>query len=300
VNAHSRGIDLHTHSLSSDGTSTPTELVVKATSLGLSAIALTDHDTIAGLPEALSAAAGTGLELVPGIELSIEDGDDHRFHLLSYFFNLKNSRLNEVLLRVRQWRNDRNGLMIERAHSAGIDLTLDDVLAEAGPGSIVVGRPHFAAALVRKGLATSIQEAFDKFLTTGSVLHEPKPSLTPRQAADILHGAGGVTVIAHPGLIKWADPDGIADYIRELKDADAIDGIECYYPRHNAEQTGGFVALAEELNLLVTGGSDYHGGNKPDIPLGIVWEGRSLPATLLETLREASIQRGLTSSTSVL
>jgi predicted metal-dependent phosphoesterase TrpH len=291
VSLDSQVVDLHTHSTASDGTDSPSELVRKAIDLGLSAIALTDHDTIGGLREAKSAAELLGLELVPGIELSIEDGETKRFHLLSYFIDIENPGLAKVLENVRRWRTDRNALILERAHRAGIDLTLDDVKNEAGPGAIVLGRPHFAAALVKKGIATSIADAFDRFLASGRPLNEPKPSLSPNEAAKLLHGAGGITMLAHPGLITWADKTGLAKYIGELKVADAIDGIECYYFRYSKEQTQFFVGLAKEFDLLISGGSDYHGDNKPDVPLGQVYDGHALPYSILAPLREASSRR---------
>jgi 3',5'-nucleoside bisphosphate phosphatase len=284
-------IDLHTHSTASDGTDTPSELVARASALGLEAIALTDHDTVEGVAEAIAAGKEIGVEVVSGIELSIEDGPDRRFHLLSYFFDPHDQRLGDILLRVRQWRDDRNTLIIGRAQAAGIDLTIDDVRAEAGPEAHVLGRPHFAAALVKKGLATSIQDAFDKYLAAGRPLNEPKPSLSSKQAAELIHGAGGVTVFAHPGLVRWADFGHLKHYLSELKQEDAIDGLECYYPRHSADQNKNYLEIADELGLLVTGGSDYHGNNKPDIRLGSVWQDRALPATLLGSLRAASVRR---------
>lgn len=283
-----QGIDLHTHSTASDGTDSPAELVACAAGLGLSVIGLTDHDTLGGLPEAMSAANSHGIELVPGIELSIEGGEDRRFHLLSYFFDTDNLELVSILERVRRWRSDRNSLIIDRAQNAGIDLTFEDVQAEAGPGATIIARPHFARALVKKGLASSIQDAFDRFLASGMPLNEPKPSLSPRFAADLLHNAGGITVLAHPGLIKWADKPDLAKYIAELKSIDALDGIECYYYRYSEEQTQFFLDVARENGLLVSGGSDYHGGTKPDVPLGNVYQGKPLPVSILDPLREAS------------
>jgi hypothetical protein len=264
-------------------------LVYKAASLDLSAIALTDHDTIAGLDEAVEAASSAGIELIPGVELSIEDGEDRRFHLLSYFFDRKNPQLTRVLENVRLWRSDRNSLILERAKKEGIDLTLEDVQNEAGPDSDVLGRPHFARALVKKGLASSIQDAFDRYLASGRPLNEPKPSLSPQAAADLLHGAGGITVIAHPGLIRWTELAGLASYITDLKAAGVLDGIECYYFRYNENQTQFFLNLASQLDMLVSGGSDFHGGNKPDVPLGNVYAGGPLPSAILDPLREASL-----------
>jgi len=282
------GIDLHTHSTASDGTDTPGALIAKAASLGLSTIALTDHDTISGVSEADAAAKEHSIELIPGVELSIEDGDIRRFHLLSYFFDVNNPALTSTLEGVRRWRSDRNALMLERAQAEGIDLTFEEVLDEAGEGATVIGRPHFAAALVKKGLASSINDAFDKYLKTDRPLHVAKPSLTLKAAAELLHAAGGITILAHPGLIRWAQPAELAVYIKDLKNAGLLDGIECYYFRYDDAQTEFFLGLAHENSLLVSGGSDYHGGNKPDVPLGSVHHGSSLSPSILDPLREAS------------
>jgi predicted metal-dependent phosphoesterase TrpH len=291
MNVVKQGIDLHCHSTGSDGTDSPNELVEKATAHGLSAIALTDHDTTVGLAEAITAAETCGIELVPGIELSIEDGDIRRFHLLSYFIDRENPALTSVLENVRRWRSDRNTLMLERAQAAGIDLTLEDLQREAGPDATVIGRPHFAKALIRKGIAADIPDAFDRYLGAGGLLHEPKPSLSPAAAADLLHNAGGITILAHPGLIKWAGHDELDQYIGVLADAGVLDGIECYYFRYSDEQTDFFLGLAKKHNLLISGGSDYHGNNKPDIPLGSVYHGKPLPDSILDPLRAASALR---------
>jgi predicted metal-dependent phosphoesterase TrpH len=285
------GIDLHAHSQASDGTDSPSELVAKAVSLGLSCIALTDHDTMGGLKEAKSTTKQLEIDFVPGIELSIEDGETKRFHLLSYFFDIDDPALSAVLENVRRWRSDRNSLMLERAKRAGIDLTEAEVRAEAAPDATVIGRPHFASALVKKGLASSIQDAFDRYLANGQILHEPKPSLSPAQAAKLLHAAGGITILAHPGLIRWADRAELKAYIAELKGAGILDGIECYYSRYDEEQTQFFLGIAEDLKLLVSGGSDYHGDNKPDISLGAVYHNQPLPESILIPLRAASAQR---------
>jgi predicted metal-dependent phosphoesterase TrpH len=284
-------IDLHTHSTSSDGTDSPSELVARAASIGLSALGLTDHDTIGGLSEAKAAAIAQGIDLIPGIELSIEDGDVKRFHLLSYFFDAINLPLTATLESVRRWRSDRNTLMLDRAKAAGVDLTLDDVRREAGADATVIGRPHFAHALMKKGLASSVSDAFDRYLSVGRPLHVAKPSLTPQKAAQLLHGAGGVTVLAHPGLIKWADRTELAKYVAQLKSEDVLDGIECYYFRYDEEQTSFFLKLAKDLGLLVSGGSDFHGDTKPDVPLGNVYRGQALPIAILDPLREAAARR---------
>jgi hypothetical protein len=158
------------------------------------------------------------------------------------------------------------------------------VIAEAGDGGEVVARPHFARALMKKGIVTSVQEAFDRFLATGKPLYLPKEVLTPRDAIAMLHGAGGVAVMAHPGLIPAGD-DVLAQRIADLASEDGLDGIEAYYSQHSEAQTQRFLQIARSNALAVTGGSDYHGIAKPHVPLGIVSQGAPAESRLLADLR---------------
>lgn len=277
------GIDLHAHTTASDGSLSPTELVQKAVGLGLAALAVTDHDTIGGLPEALGAAAGAGLDLVPGVELSVEDGGG-RFHLLGFLIDPQNETLLRTLEEIRKSRAARNAQMAERMEALGLPVTMDDVRAEAGEDAEVIARPHFAQALIRKGVVGSVAEAFDTYLSTDRPLYMPKQVLTPKDAITLLHGAGGLAVMAHPGLVPLGD-DALAARVESLATDAGLDGIEAYYSQHTPEQTERFVALARRLGLLVTGGSDFHGTPKPHVPLGIVFEGKAAPSELLDALR---------------
>lgn len=277
------GIDLHAHTTASDGSLTPTELVGKARALGLAALAVTDHDTLGGLRQAQSAAACVGLDLVPGVELSVED-DAGRFHLLGYGFDPENAALADTLITLRRSRAARNALMAEKMAALGLPVTMDDVRAEAGEDAQVIARPHFARALIKKGVVESVQEAFDKYLSTGKPLYLPKEVLTPRDAIALIHGAGGVAVMAHPGLVPL-DEAALADRVARLAQDDGLDGIEAYYSQHSRADTHRFLALAARLGLLVTGGSDFHGIAKPHVPLGVVFEGRPAPPGLLADLR---------------
>ena len=277
------GIDLHAHTTASDGSFTPTELVEAAHGLGLRALAVTDHDTLAGLGEARAAAQRVGLDLVAGVELSVED-DGGRFHLLGYGFDPANAALAETLITLRRSRAARNDLMAARMSELGLPVTMDDVRAEAGEDALVIARPHFARALIKKGIVGSVAEAFDKYLSTGKPLYLPKEVLTPRDAIALIHGAGGVAVMAHPGLVPL-DEAALDARVTSLAQKDGLDGIEAYYSQHSQADTDRFLALAARLGLLVTGGSDFHGTVKPHVPLGIVFGGRPAAPALLESLR---------------
>ena len=277
------GIDLHAHTTASDGSFTPTELVEAAHGLGLGALAVTDHDTLAGLGEARAAAQRVGLDLVAGVELSVED-DGGRFHLLGYGFDPANAALAETLTTLRRSRAARNDLMAARMSEMGLPVTMDDVRAEAGEDALVIARPHFARALIKKGIVGSVAEAFEKYLSTGKPLYLPKEVLTPRDAIALIHSAGGVAVMAHPGLVPL-DEAAFDARVTSLAQKDGLDGIEAYYSQHSQADTDRFLALATRLGLLVTGGSDFHGTVKPHVPLGIVFGGRPAAPALLESLR---------------
>ncbi len=276
------GIDLHAHTTASDGSLSPTELVTKARGLGLAALAVTDHDTVAGLAEAREAAQAVGLELIPGVELSVED-DKGRFHLLGYGFDTSSPELAETLTALRVARAARNEQMAEKMKELGLPVTLDDVRAEAGEDSEVIARPHFAQALIKKGIVNSVQEAFDRYLAAGKPLYLPKQGLTAHEAIALLHRAGGVAVLAHPGLIPQS-ASALAARVETLTQSDSLDGIEAYYSQHSPADTERFLALAARLGLLVTGGSDFHGTPKPHVPLGVVHGGGPASYSLLTAL----------------
>ena len=282
------GIDLHAHTTASDGSLSPTELVDKAADLGLAALAVTDHDTIGGLAEAAAAAARRGIGFVPGVELSVED-EGGRFHLLGYLFHSEDAALGDHLKRLRASRARRNAQMAEKMAALGLSVTMDDVRAEAGEDADVIARPHFAQALIKKGVVGSVKEAFDRYLSTGKPLYLPKEVLTPAEAIALLHSAGGIAVMAHPGLVPLND-DALARRVESLAQEAGMDGIEAYYSQHGPAQTSQFLALAGRLGLIVTGGSDFHGTPKPHVPLGVVFEGKPAPAGLLDGMRARAVQ----------
>ena len=283
------GIDLHTHTNASDGSLAPAALVQKAHATGLAALAVTDHDTLGGLTEASAEAQRLGLDFLPGVELSVEDKDG-RFHLLGYGFDPSFPELADKLVELRRSRAARNTQMAEKMAELGLPVTMDDVRnaakkhAEDGEESEVIARPHFAQALIAKGIVGSVQEAFDKYLASGKPLYQAKEVLTPADAIALLHRAGGVAVMAHPGLIPLSKP-ALAARVKSLAGEAGLDGIEAYYSQHSPAETTFFLDLAREHDLLVTGGSDFHGTPKPHVPLGIVFDGKAAPLDLLSTLR---------------
>ena len=282
------GIDLHAHTTASDGSLSPTALVSAAHALGLRALAVTDHDTLGGLAEASAAAKTAGLELVPGVELSVED-DGGRFHLLGYGFRAEDAALGDALATLRKSRAARNALMAQKMQALGLPVTMDDVRAEAGEDAEVIARPHFARALIKRGVVSSVSEAFDRYLSTGKPLYLPKEVLSPRDAIALLHAAGGVAVMAHPGLVPLS-ASALAARVGFLAEDAGLDGLEALYSQHSPADTARFLALAAQHGLLVTGGSDFHGTPKPTVPLGIVFEGRPAPYRLLEDLRSRALR----------
>jgi len=283
VQAKNGGIDLHAHTSASDGSLSPTELISLAVETGLSAIAVTDHDTLGGLAEAAEAAKRMNIELVPGVELSVED-EGGRFHLLGYLFYPQDEKLSAALISIRESRALRNVEMAEKMRELGLPVTMDDVRAEAGPDSQVIARPHFAKALMKAGIVSSVQEGFDLYLATGKPLYQPKQVLTPHDAIALIHGAGGIAVMAHPGLIPLGEAE-LAARVASLAADDHLDGIEAHYSQHSPEQTRRFLRIAEENDLIVTAGSDYHGTPKPHVTLGVIENGAAASPTLLDEMR---------------
>jgi predicted metal-dependent phosphoesterase TrpH len=276
-------IDLHAHTTASDGSLTPTELVALARETGLSALGVTDHDTVGGLPEATEAARAAGLELVPGVELSV-DYPHGQFHLLGYFVDFTSQALLDRLQYLQDYRFRRNEKMVALMQQAGLPITMEDLEREAGGD--VIGRPHMALALIRKGVVGTTQEAFDRYLADGKPFHIPKVKLGPAEAIDLLHSAGATTVLAHPKYLGVGDPSALRAELARLKEL-GLDGIEVYYSQHTEEETALYAEIARELGFVVSGGSDFHGASKPHVKLGVVYQGDAVPDTVLAELRAA-------------
>lgn len=247
--------DLHTHTQASDGMNRPAENVQLAKQKGLAAIAITDHDTVAGIAEALEAGEKYGVTVVPGVEISSRtEGTD--IHILGYYLRYEDDTLRSRLENLRTTRGTRNERILEKLAELGVTVTMTEVVAglgrEPGPDDSI-GRPHIADVLVRKGYAVDMREAFDKYLAEGAPGYISLPRVTPIEAITWIREAGGVPVIAHPGLY------GNDELVRQIIEQGEPDGIEVYHSDHGPIEEDRYLRMAQEYNLLITGGSDYHG-----------------------------------------
>jgi len=279
------GIDLHIHSTASDGTRTPREIVSIALDLQLRAIAITDHDTIDGAREVLAQGVPPSLQFVPGVEISatpfFEGGPDSSYHILGYFFDLNDPPLNQLLTRLQTARSGRNPEIIKKLQASGFDISMDEVQLAAGGGQ--TGRPHIAQVLLNKGYVDSINHAFNAFLSKGQPAYVDKFRIDCRGAIDIITGAGGIPVLAHPGLIAVESDSDLDVLVSSLKDEGLL-GLEVHYPEHTAKQVAQFVEMAATHNLLITGGTDFHGELKPEISMGTGDGSLFVPFQLFEAL----------------
>lgn len=277
-----RIIDLHVHSNASDGTMTPKELVKHAYESGLSAFALTDHDTIEGIREALDCNE-YDIEIIPGIELSagFRNGD---IHILGLFIDYKSQKLLDISKNVIKERNERNQKLVNNLRNAGIPITLSEVYGNTGSDGVVT-RAHFARFLVEHGYATDKNDAFNKYLDETKPYYVKREYLTPEQCIDIIHECGGKAILAHPLLYKL-NHDELEALIVRLNNA-GLDGIEAIYSTYSDEEESCVRSLAAKYNLLITGGSDFHGTNKPDIAIGKGRGNLHIPYAVLDNLKSA-------------
>ncbi len=247
-------VDLHIHSTASDGTLTPEEIVAEAIRIGLSAIAITDHDTVDGIEPALAAAECTGLAVLPAVEIST-DVEDTEVHILGYYIDYRDATLLALLYRIRENRQERARKMVDKLDQLGVSISYEAVRAQAGAGS--VGRPHVAAALVEAGCVGSQNEAFARYLRRGRPAYVPRYKLTPEEAVEQIRAAGGLAVLAHPGLVKR---DGIIDQLLGY----GLGGVEAYHVNHSAADVEKYRQMAMSRGLIVTGGTDSHGPGGPN------------------------------------
>lgn len=263
-------VDLHAHTVVSDGTVAPAQLVRLAKAKGLVALAVTDHDHVGGIEEAMEEGRRIGVEVVPGIELSVEDPECGELHVLGYLFDPEDPALLNKLELLRNARLSRGARIVERLRQHGLDVTLQDVAREArSDEGASLGRPHVARVLMAKGYVASVQEAFDKWLGEGRRGYVPKDRLAPQDALLLVHNAGGVAVLAHAVTV---DASKRAALVRKLA-AMGLDGVEVQHSKHGEAERRELQALADELGLVATGGSDFHGENKPGVELGTGREG---------------------------
>ena len=282
-------IDFHTHSSASDGSDSPAALVRAARQAGLSAIALTDHDTISGLPEFLRAAEGSGLTAVPGVELS-SNLYDREIHILGLFVDPLSPELNAFLEDMRTRRNIRNKQMIEKLNILGYQITLEELQATAGGES--VGRPHMAELLVKKGYFATSQEPFNSLLNSrGGRAYMPREKLPPGDCINAIHAAGGLAFWAHPVSPDRSERTKVRQFLKVLVPL-GLDGLEAYYSNFKASQTAMLNEMAQEFGILRTGGTDYHGEKKHyGSKLGIGKGDLCVPDDLLPPMLE-KLKRG--------
>jgi len=251
-------IDLHTHSNFSDGTDSPAELINKALSAGVKIIALTDHDSVAGIAQA-RAALRPGISLVPGAEISCQSEDGVSVHMLGLLFDTANQDLISTMEKTRENRHGRMQRIIEKINEAGIEISINDVLAELADGA-TLGRPHLADALVKKGVVKSRDEAFSQMLHNKSKYYVAHYSPTPAEAIKLIKAAGGVAIIAHPMAShrgRTISYESFGDLITA-----GLDGVEVDHRDHSPDEKNALIELARENNLVMTGASDYHGNGK--------------------------------------
>ena len=275
-----RRIDLHVHTTASDGTFTPAQVVELARDAGLSAIAITDHDTVSGYAEAAKRGAELGVEIVPGIEISTKYGG--AVHVLGYYIDMESDGLHHILDWIVEDRDTRGRKMAELMAADGLPVNYDEMKARFGE---VIGRPHFALCLVEAGIAESVQDAFVRFLDPGCKYYIRRHFLSVEDAAELIRSAGGKPVIAHPRQYKLT-PERFTELMERAR-ACGVAGLECYYSGYDAQTVAQYLAAAEQYGFCPTAGSDWHGKNKPHIHLGSGMNGElAAPYELLEKLRD--------------
>lgn len=275
-------IDLHVHSLASDGTYTPSQLVEYALKKNLKAFALTDHDTTDGLEEALGAAQGTGLEVIPGIELSTT-WLERDVHIVGLDIDWKNHYFQETLCRFQESRDLRNDKVLELLRRENISISRG-AMEEAFPDSVWT-RAHFARFLLDHKYVGSMNEAFDRYLGDHAKCYVPREKVTPFQAIQLIHEGGGKAIFAHPVLCRFSK-DRLESLVNDLKRA-GLDGMETMYSSYRASDEQAMTQLAKRHGLKYSGGSDFHGSNKPHIDLGIGKGNLKIPYEFLTQLRNA-------------
>lgn len=275
-------VDLHVHTTASDGTVSPAAVVEEALAIGITALAITDHDTQEGISEARAAATGRGVEVIPGAELSL-DYDEGGMHLVVLWLETGAGPLQDRLLPLREARDVRNLAMVERLGHLGMPLEIEEVLLEAGAGS--VGRPHIAAVMMRKGYVPDIRTAFDLWLARGRPAYVSRPRLAPEDAIELARESGAVPILAHPHTLGIHRATDMSRLLGRLVEAGLV-GLEAEYPLYRRHEREGYTHLARRFGLLPSGGSDFHGMYKPGLYLGIGYGDLRVPEEIAAALRE--------------
>ena len=277
-------IDLHTHTTFSDGTYSPEEIIKLCHKSNLKAIAITDHDTIDGIKYARDIAKELNIELIEGIEFSA-DYKGIEIHVLGYFLDIENKELLSLLEDLKISRDKRNKELIKKLNDIGLDISFEYVKSLSNGGLIT--KAHFGKAIVKKGYAKTMKEAFSLYLGKGKPAYVSRVLISYKDAIKYILNAGGIPVLAHPMIYKLSDKD-LEIAIKDLKDS-GLKGIECYYPSNSLSQTNFLLSLAKKYDLKVTAGSDFHGENRPDVALGNIFLGKQIDYEILEDLK--SIRR---------
>lgn len=275
-------IDLHVHSTASDGTYSPCELVHYAKEKGLCAMALTDHDTVQGVANCIEEGHKLGIEIIPGIEFSA-DYYGKELHILGYGIDSNSSYLTNQLEALLASRSKRNEKMLAKLNELGFAITLEDCLKDTAPDTVLT-RAHMAKALLEKGYITERKEAFSKYIGDGKPAYVPKSRFTAKACIDLIHQVGGIAVLAHPHLYGY-DYKDLTQVIRGLV-LDGLDGLEVYYTTHSKEDTDYLLQRCKQHQLIITGGSDFHGGNKPGLDLASGYGNLTIPSDLLIAIHE--------------
>lgn len=279
-------VDLHTHSNKSDGSLSPTALIDEAKSIGLSAIALTDHDTIDGLEEAINHGNEIGVKVIPGVELSTEYmGRD--VHIVGLFIDYKNQSFLDHLKKFVDSRDERNRKMCQKLTDAGMPVIYEELIEMFGES--VLTRAHYARYMLSKGYIKSLPEAFERYIGDHSPYYVPREKVTPKQGVKLILNAGGIPVLAHPILYKLGK-EALNKLVSELKEYGLV-GIEAIYSTYTNADERTIRDLAKKYNLLISGGSDYHGAAKPGLNLGTGYGKLAVPDSVLEEIEKYYAKR---------
>lgn len=273
-------IDLHLHSTASDGSYRPSELVDRAEELSLYAISITDHDTITGIKEFKERIDKTNIKGIPGVEIA-GDWNGKEIHILGYWIDDEDEELLNLLQEIRDNRNKRNNKIVEKLNENGYEVVLEEILEEAQGESI--GRPHIASLLMKKKYFSSVSEVFSNCLARGGSCYVPRVLPTPKRVIETIHEAGGIAIWAHPLHRAHSNNKVISaiDYFKRL----GLDGIESYYTEFSKNQHKLLLEKAEENQLAISGGSDFHGANQPEIFMGSGRGDLKIPDTVYDNLR---------------
>lgn len=288
-NMNEKLVDLHVHSTESDGTLSPEELIHAAKKTGLSAMALTDHDTVSGIAKAAPSANIHGIELIPGIELSTQyrmptkKGAEKEIHIVGLFIDPQNPLLLKKIQEFRQCRDNRNVEMIAALQRKGLEITMEALTSE-NPDSVIT-RGNIARFLYNHGQTKSVQEAFEKYIGDGCPCYVSRFKVTPMEAVALIKQAGGIAILAHP-LLYHLSSASLQQLVDDLKTV-GLDGIEAIYSTYSAGEERLMKKFAADNHLLISGGSDFHGSTKPTIQLGIGTGNLFIPYSVLESIKKS-------------